>query len=146
MKQFVFTLQALYDMQESIERQMKMKMGSLEAEIAQRMGELDTLNANYDKAQYEYCSVMTDGVEAVRIRHYGSFFEKLSAIMLVQQSRINKLEKEKEKCLQKLIHVRREKMLLDKLREEQYSEYLGELKKQQANMIDDFVSYRTSVS
>jgi flagellar export protein FliJ len=89
---------------------------------------------------------MTGGVSAVRIRHYGAFFEKLRAVMLLQQSKIRKLETEKDKCLQKLIHVKREKMLLDKLREEQYSEYLSELKKQQANIMDDFISYRANVS
>ena len=146
MKQFVFTLQALYDVQDSIEKQTMMRMGMLAAEIAQCADELDVLNAHYDKAQSEYCNVMTGGVAAIRIRHYGSFFEKLGAVMLLQQNKISKLEKEKEKCLQKLVRVKREKMLLDKLREEQYSKYLGELKKQQANMMDDFVSYRTSVS
>jgi flagellar export protein FliJ len=146
MKQFVFTLQALYDVQDSIEKQTKMRLGALEAEIAQCAHELDVLNAHYDKAQGEYCRVMTGGVSAVRIRHYGAFFEKLRAVMLLQQSKIRKLETEKDKCLQKLIHVKREKMLLDKLREEQYSEYLSELKKQQANIMDDFISYRANVS
>ena len=51
-----------------------------------------------------------------------------------------------EKSLQKLINVRKEKMLLDKVREEQYSEYLCDVKKRQAKMIDDFVSYKTTVS
>ncbi len=146
MKQFEFTLQALYDMQENIERQTKMRLGALEAEIRQCIQELEVLNAHYDKAQCEYCSVMTDGVAAVRIRHYGSFFEKLRAVMLLEQNKINRFETEKEKCLQKLIHVKREKMVLDKLREEQYSVYLVEMKKQQANMLDDFVSYRVNVS
>ena len=146
MKQFVFTLQALYDMQEGLEKQVKMQMGMIETELAQRLREMDTLNASLEKSQNEYCSAMAGGVAAVRIKNYGCFFERLRAVMLLQQGKISQLESEKEKCLQRLIHVRREKMLLDKLREEQYSAYMGEVRKQQAKMMDDFVSYKTTIS
>lgn len=146
MKQFVFTLQALYDVQESIEKQLKMQLGAIETEIAQLTREIEALNARFDRVQSEYVTVMTGGVVAVRLHHYGHFFEKLRTVMLLEQGKINRLEIEKEKCLQKLVHVRKEKMLLEKLREEQYAEYLVEVKKQQAKMMDDFVSYKTTVS
>ena len=146
MKQFVFTLQALYDMQESMEKQIKLQMGMLEAELAQRLREMDSLNSSFEKSQNEYCSAMAGGVAVVRIKNYGCFFERLRAVMLLQQGKISQLEIEKEKCLQKLIHVRREKMLLDKLRAEQHDAYMSEVRKQQAKMMDDFVSYKTTVS
>ncbi len=146
MKQFTFTLQALYDMQEGLEKQLKMQMGTIEAEIAQRHKELDALNSSFDKAQDEYYNAMAGGMQAMRLKNYGHFFERLRAVMLLQQGKISQLETEKEQCLQKLVHVRREKMLLDKLREEQYSEYMSAFKKQQAKLMDDFVSYKTTVS
>jgi flagellar export protein FliJ len=146
MKQFTFSLQALYDVQEGHEKQIKMQMGAIEAELAQRRKEMDALNASFDKAQDEYYTAMAGGVQAMRLKHYGHFFERLRAVMLLQQGKISQLEVEKEQCLQKLVHVRREKMLLDKLREEQYDEYMNAFKKQQAKMMDDFVSYMTTVS
>jgi|AGTN01.2.fsa_nt_gi flagellar export protein FliJ len=146
MKQFVFTLQSLYDMQENMEKQIKMQMSVIEAEMVQRLNEMEALNTSFNNAQGEYCNAMAGGVSAVRIKNYGRFFERLRALMMLQQGKINQLEIEKEKCLQRLVHVRREKMLLDKVREEQYSEYMSDIKKRQAKMIDDFVSYKTSVS
>ncbi len=146
MKQFVFTLQALYDMQESAEKQVKMQIAAIEAELAQCLAEIETLNARFDVAKNEYCSAMAGGVQAIRLKNYGHFFERLRAVIMLQQGKARQLEGEKEKCLQKLVHIRREKMLLDKLREEQYQEYQSELKKHQAKLIDDFVSYRTTVS
>ena len=146
MKQFVFTLQTLYDMQEKNEKQLKMQLGAIETEITQRIRQMEALNASFDKVQSEYCGVVAGGVAAVRIHHYGHFFERLRAVMLLEQGKINKLESEKEKCMEKLVHVRKEKMLLDKLRAEQYAEYLMERKKQQAKLMDDFVSYKTNVS
>jgi len=146
MRQFVFSLQALYDMQEKIEKQVKMQLAAIETEIAKHTREMDALNRSFDKVQSEYCGVISGGVAAVRIHNYCHFFEKLRAVMLLHQGKINKLENEKEKCLEKLVQVRKEKMLLEKLREEQYAEYLTERKKQQAKLMDDFVSYKTNVS
>jgi len=146
MKQFTFTLQALYDVQDSTEKQIKMQIGVIEADLAQRHKEMDTLSTRFDQAQEEYCNAMVGGVQAMRLRNYGHFFERLRAVMMLQQGKISQLEAEKEQCLQKLVHVRREKMLLEKLREEQHGEYMSAFKKQQAKMMDDFVSYRTTVS
>jgi flagellar export protein FliJ len=146
MKQFVFTLQSLYDMQENIEKQLKMQMAAIEAEMAQHLSEMKALDRSFDKVQIEYCHAMAGGVSAMRIKNYGCFFERLRALILLQQGKISQLEAEKGKCLQKLVRVRKEKMLLDKVREEQYREYLCDMKKRQAKMIDDFVSYKTTVS
>lgn len=145
MKQFVFTLQPLYDMQESIEKQYKMQMSEIEAELLKRLNDLDVLSSNFERMKREYCEAMATGVQAVKIKEYGHFFERLKAVMALVQDKIASLEKEKEKCLAKLVQARREKKLLDKVRENQYSEYMDELKKEQDKLVDDLISYRASV-
>ncbi|MGE5495291.1 MAG: flagellar export protein FliJ [Burkholderiales bacterium] len=145
MKQFVFTLQPLYDMQESIEKQYKMQMSEIEAELLKRLNDLDVLSSNFERMKREYCEAMAAGVQAVKIKEYGHFFERLKAVMALMQDKIASLEKEKEKCLAKLVQARREKKLLDKVRENQYSEYMDELKKEQDKLVDDLISYRASV-
>lgn len=146
MKQFVFTLQALYDMQESMEKQLKLQLSSIEAELQQHRKELEALNMTFENTKLEYTAAVKRGVQATKIRNYGVFFEQLRALMLLQQTKINQLENEKAQCLQQLVSVRKEKMLLDKLREEQYAQYLEDLKKHQAKLMDDFVSYKTKGS
>lgn len=145
MKQFVFTLQPLYDMQESIEKQYKMQMSEIEAELRKRLGDLEVLSGNFDRMKNEYCSAMASGVQAVKVKEYGNFFERLKAVMSLVQDKITSLEWEKEKCLAKLVQARREKKLLDKVRENQYSEYMDGLKKEQDKRVDDLISYRASV-
>jgi flagellar FliJ protein len=145
MKQFVFTLQPLYDMQESIEKQYKMQMSEIEAELVKRLNDLDVLSSNFERMKGEYCEAMAAGVQAVKIKEYGHFFERLKAVMGLVQDKIASLEKEKEKCLSKLVQARREKKLLDKVRENQYSEYMDEIKKEQDKLVDDLISYRASV-
>lgn len=142
MKQFVFTLQALYDMQEGIEKQIKLQLSAIEAELAVHRKELEALNLSFETTKGEYAAAVSRGVQAVKIKNYGIFFEKLRAVILIQQTKITQLENEKAKCLQQLISVRKEKMLLDKLREEQYEQYMEGVKKHQAKLMDDFVSYK----
>lgn len=146
MKQFVFSLQALYDVQESKEKQVKLQLSAIEAELNAHRKELEALNLTFENTKVEYTAAVTKGVQAVKIHNYALFFDKLRALMLLQQAKINQLEGEKAKCLQQLVDIRKEKMLLDKLREEQYAQYLEELKKQQAKLMDDFVSYKVKGS
>lgn len=141
MKQFVFSLQSFYEMQEGIEKQLKLQMSAIEAELALHIRELEALNASFDNTKTEYAAAVSRGIQAMKIGNYGLFFDKLRAVILIQQGKIAKLEAEKAKCLQNLIEVRREKMLLDKLREEQYAQYMDGVKKHQAKVMDDFVSY-----
>jgi flagellar FliJ protein len=145
MKQFIFTLQPLYDMQESIEKQYKMQMSEIEAELAKRLGDLEVLSGSFERMKNEYCSAMSSGMQAIKIKEYGNFFERLKAVMGLVQDKIMYLENEKEKCLAKLVQARREKKLLDKVRENQYTEYKGVLKKEQDKLVDDLISYRASV-
>lgn len=145
MKQFVFTLQPLYDMQESIEKQYKMQMSEIEAEIRRRLNDLEVLNGNFERMRIEYCSAVTSGMQAVRVKEYGHFFERLKTVIALVQEKIAHLEREKEKCLTKLVQTRREKKLLDKVRESQYTAYMDEFKKEQDKKVDDLVSYRASV-
>ncbi len=146
MKQFVFSMKALYDVQESIEKQVKLQMASIEAELIIHIRELETLNLNLEKTTNEYTGIVSRGVLAMNIKNYGVFFEKLRAVILIQQSKISQLEGEKAKCLQKLVEVRKEKRLLEKLREEQFAEYMDGIKKNQAKLIDDFVSHKAGTS
>lgn len=145
MKQFVFALQPLYDMQESNEKKTKLQMAGIEEELLKRKKDLELLDKNFRKASEDYRICVSRGAQASKIKEYGEFFERLKAVIVLVQEKIEYLENEKEKCLQKLVQIRKEKKLLDKLRESKYEEYMEESKKQQDKRIDDLISYKTSV-
>ncbi len=146
MKKFVFTLQSWYDMQLSIEKQQKLELKNIEAEMMRRHQELEQLNADFEKASGEYCTAVSKGVTAPCIKDYGQFFDSLKASMAAVQAEIVRLEREREQRMQKLVHTRKEIKLLDKLRESQYAEYQENVKKQHNKFVDDLVSYNVTVS
>lgn len=61
MKQFVFTLQALYDMQEGIEKQIKLQLSAIEAELAVHRKELEALNLSFETTKGEYAAAVSRG-------------------------------------------------------------------------------------
>ncbi len=146
MKKFVFSLQSWYDMQLSIEKQQKMELKAIEAEMLERQKELERLDAEFGKASGEYCTAVSGGVRAPRVKEYGLFFDSVKAAMSSEQMELSRLEREREIRMQKLVNTRKEIKLLDKLRDKQYTEYLEITKKQQDKFVDDLVSFNVTMS
>ena len=145
MKKFSFTLQSWYDMQLGLEKQHKLELKKREAELTKRRHDLDMLNKEFDRTKHDYCGAVAKGVSATRIKDFGHFFDSNKVSMAMVQSDIVRLEREKEQCMQKLIHTRRELKLLDKLREKQYKEHMMDARKQHEKFVDDLVSYNVTV-
>lgn len=146
MKQFVFSLQSLYDIKLSEEKQQKIALLTIEKELQARKEELKQLGQQFDIAKCEYCEVVAVGIEAVRVKQYGHFFSRLKAAMVVVKEQITAVELRKEQCVNALVELRKEKKLLDTMREEQYAGFLKERKKQQEALINDIVSFKTTTS
>ena len=146
MKQFTFTLQQWYDMQVGMEKQHKMEIGALDTQIAVCRDELQALHHCFDKSKNEYCEAVSSGITALRANDYSQYFDHTKLKMSGVHEKINRLEHDKEQLLQKLLRVRREIKLLDKLREKQYKAYLSEAKKQHDKFVDDMISHKVTVS
>lgn len=146
MKQFVFTLQSLYDIKLSEEKQKKIELLTIEKELQAREDELKQLAQQFEIAKCEYCEVMAVGIEAARVKQYGQFFSRLKTSMIVVKEQITAVESRKEQCVNALVELRKEKKLLDAMKEEQYAAFLKQRKKQQEALISDIVSYKTTIS
>jgi flagellar FliJ protein len=146
MKQFVFSLQSWYDMQISLEKQHKLQIGMIQARINATKDQLAALNSGFDKTKCEFTGEVSFGMAVHRAHHFGSYFDSAKMSMAALNQHIAQLEEEKEEWMQKLVQVRREIKLLDNLRENQYSEYYSEVKKQQNKFIDDLISYKVSIT
>jgi flagellar FliJ protein len=146
MKKFVFTLQSWYDMQLGLEKQHKLELKNIEAELAKKQNEMLRLESDFDKANGEYCSAVSKGVGAPRVKNFGLYFDSLKAAMAGVQMDIARLEREKEQIMQNLIHTRKEIKLLDKLRETQYAGYMDNAKKQHDKFVDDLVSFNVTTT
>lgn len=146
MKKFVFSLQALQTMKENSEKMQKTQLKSIEAKLLVHEQEIKKLLEKYENIKLEFNNAAAKGIEAARAMHFGEFFLKLKAAIVQNEKSAAMLEQEKEDCLKKLVNIRKEKMVIEKLRNKEYEEYLCEVKKEQSKVAEDFYSYKVSVS
>ena len=146
MKKFAFTLKPLYTMKENAEKQIKMRLKTIEAELAACAQELASLNDQYALVKTEFVDAVVLGIEAAHAMQFGEYLLKLKTAMSQTEARRQRIEQKKTVCLAELVDIRKEKKMIEKLRQSEYEQYLYATKKEHNKIVDDFFSYKVSVS
>lgn len=144
MKPFKFTLQTLYNVKETIEKEQEMQLQLAIAKLQSLQAELLSMQQNVEAAQQQLRQEIKKGSSAKRLISFSHYFERMKATIDIQKQRIQEAEKEREIIHKKLIETRKEIRSLEKLRERQYEEYLIEQKREEEKMIGDIVSYQAA--
>ncbi len=144
MKKFVFTLQTVYDLTTSTEKQQKMKIRQLEDEIIRLNKELEDMKEAYLSAKERCAEEMKQGLHSDKLAQYGIYFEDQINSMIAHKQKIVETEAEREKWMEARVETRRELKTLDKLREAQYEEYQAEQKREAEKEISDIVAFKAS--
>jgi flagellar export protein FliJ len=117
MKKFAFTLQPLYGVKLTIEKQQKAQMKKIEAQLDQLNRELDEIKQDYRSASRGFKDEIGRGVQIRTLACYGHYINRLHGDMVSQKDRIVITSQEKEKCQKAQIETRKEIKTLEKLRE-----------------------------
>lgn len=144
MKQFVFTLQSLYDMKLSEEEQQKIRMQQIQERLLKQTRELEDMKQAFSQTRQIYRQRINRGLQAAELNRYNRYFTDLTESMQLQKEKIIQTETEKENCLKEQIETKKEIKTLDKLRESQYQAYLQEVKLEEEKTIGDLVSYKAT--
>ena len=144
MKKFVFTLQAVYDITISAEKQQKMLLEQINIKLRELESELAKQQQAFGDCKSQEQSEIKRGVSANRLAHYSKVQEVLRAYIGDVKKLIIVTDREKQKCLNELVQIKKKIKTLEKLREKQYREYLAEMKKQEEKQTEDFVSYQSA--
>ncbi len=144
MKKFVFTLQTVYDMALSTEKQQKLQIKRLEDRLRQLNEELSRMKEQYLDVKERCAKEMERGMASEELAQYSLYFESLINRMIEHREQIARAEQEKEIWVQRRIQTRKEIQTYDKLRETQYEEYLHEVKREEEKEIGDLVSFQVA--
>jgi flagellar export protein FliJ len=134
---FRFTLAAVLKLRESLEKQEYSKLLKVRKEIADLEGAIQARWEHELLAEEKRKTELGRGMPA---SHLQDFYEKAHALQ--QQREILKVtlketEKKREEQLKRYRGARQGREMLEKLREQQYSEYLQEKNKQEQALVDD---------
>lgn len=144
MKRFVFTLQVLLKVKLSLEKVQKAELNKVQTLLHQQLQQLAAMHTEQREKNDAFQQETSEGITPDRMVVYGHYFEHLREMILEQGKRIEETRKEKAKCQAILIRTMKEIKTLKKLREAQYQEYQAEVAKEEAEAINEIVTYKTA--
>ncbi|MDR2167851.1 MAG: flagellar export protein FliJ [Clostridiales bacterium] len=145
MAKFNFKLAPILSIKEKIEDLKKNELAkaimALEAEKA-KLAQLRQTRADCIES---FRNSINTGVKPIDIRQHNIFLDRLKVLIREQKEAIVRAEAKVEEARLALVEAMRERKSLDKLKENDYEEYLVEEKKAEQKGIDEVVSYKTAV-
>ncbi|MGI6175467.1 MAG: flagellar export protein FliJ [Christensenellales bacterium] len=144
MKKFVFTLQSLYGVTLSTEKQQKLQLKKTEARLVWLEEGLEKMKSEYLEYKVRCAKEMEEGISADELSQYNIYFDCLFNLMVEQKDHILRTEAERDRCRAALVKTRRKVQTLEKVKESQYEAYLQEIKIEQEKDMGDLVAYRAA--
>lgn len=141
MKKFKFTLISLLNVKVSLEKQKTVELADQNRVILMLDMELDALRARLKASTNEYNQKMErGGMSAGDIAAYSTGIRALYDKIAEQQEKIRRAILLKDKITDELVALMGERKMLENLKEKQYQEYLEEARREDAKIMDDFMS------
>jgi len=144
MKKFVFSLQALYNYKETVERMQKAELKKAQQRLKELLSEEQRLLNAYADNERSLEKALRDNINvASALSEHDAYFRFLRDALIELRERIVRAEKVVSECQARLIITMKEIKTYNKLRAEQYQEYLKEVQTEEEKEIGDLVSFNT---
>jgi len=143
MKKFVFTLQALFNYKQTVEKQQKAELRNAQQALRALLDEESRLLAAYAENERSLEEALRENINiAAALSEHDAYFRFLRDALRELREKIVKAEMIVAECQTRLIRTMKEIKTYDKLRAEQYQEYLKEVQTEEEKEMGDLVSYK----
>ena len=144
MKRFVFSLQALYNYKQTVEKLQKAELQRARQALMELLSEEQRLLMAYAQNERSLEKALREGNNVVAaLSEHDAYFRFLRDALIELRERIIKAEALVSECQARLIITMKEMKTYDKLRTEQYYEYLKEVQAEEEKEMSDLVSFNT---
>ncbi|MDR0381221.1 MAG: flagellar export protein FliJ [Oscillospiraceae bacterium] len=140
MKKFVFTMQPLLGVKIALEKQIRAELAEARRREERFRRELLEKQEALARRRAEAESKARRGVSVRELRLQSNGFNTLFEALARQARKVETAEEETGRVQRRLIDTMRERKILEKLREKQWNLYREELRREEALLIDDFLS------
>ena len=145
MAKFLFKMDSLLRLRDSIEEQKKNEFGRAVAELERHREKLNELMLEKERVVGEFHEALKNRIDSKKSDRYNKYIRLLDKRIDDQHVVVEKCEIIEEECRLELIEATKEKKKLEKLREKQFQLYLIEEKREEQKITDELVSYQTFV-
>ncbi|MDD3706333.1 MAG: flagellar export protein FliJ [Clostridiaceae bacterium] len=144
MAAYKFKLQKLLDYKIKIEEDKKNKLGSALKRLENEKRRMIKLKKEFNEMEDLYRQKTSQGMSVNELKILANYIDYYKRGIKEQKVRIKMAEEYVTVCREELINATREKEMIEKLREKDYSKYLYEEQKKEEKLIDDLVSFKGS--
>lgn len=144
MRKFVFTLQAFYNYKETLKRKQRSDLEQAQARLRKLREEEASLQQAFARYGPSLINTLEQGQNTVyMLEKHSDYFKHLQETKEVLDLKIIKAVEEENNRRELLSKTMRELKTLENLRDEQYLNYLEEVRAEEAKELNDLISART---
>ena len=144
MKKFVFSLQALFDYKQTVEKMQKAELKKAQQALKELLNEERRLLDAYAKNERSLEKALRDNINVTAaLNEHDAYFRFLRDALKELRVRIARAEKVVSECQTRLMMTMKEIKTYNKLHDEQYLEYMKEVQSEEEKEISDLVSFNT---
>ena len=142
MKKFVFSLQSLFDYKHTVEKLQKAELRKAQQALRELRDEEHRLEKAYADNERSLERALRENIDvASALSEHDAYFRFLRDALKEVRERIVKAEEIVRICQEKLILTMKEIKTYNKLRNEQYRDYLKEVQAEEDKEMGDIVSF-----
>lgn len=141
MRKFEFTLAAFQKTKEIQESQVRKRMTELNHQWMAAKEVEEQIENGIRNLQEQWLVILNEGTDVLSLQNFDHCMDNMTKQLTAQRMQVEKIDRERTACRNELLKIMGEIKGLEKLKENQYEEYLLECKKEQELEIDEFVTY-----
>lgn len=143
MVDFNFRLEKVLNYKKTLEDYKKSQYGVVQKKLFDEENKLAKFNKykNIVKNEKNQTVIKTN---IGNLAMYNNYINDLSRKIKSQERIVNKTRKDAEEAKEEMITAVKEKKIFEKLKEQEYEEYLYQLKRDEEKQTDAIISYKTS--
>lgn len=143
MANFNFKLERVLNYKKTFEDYKKGKYGTVHKKLIEEENELDRFY-KYKKSLMDEKKLSSTKIKAGDLALYNNYINKLNVQIKNQEEIIIETKNELEEAKKEMITAVKEKKIFEKLKENEYEEYLYQLKKQEEKQNDTLLSFKAA--
>ncbi|MDR1158637.1 MAG: flagellar export protein FliJ [Oscillospiraceae bacterium] len=140
MKKFVFTMQSLLGVKTALEKQVRAELAEARRRVERFRRELLEKQEVLVRLRAEAERKARRGISVRELRLQNIGFNTLFESLARQSRKVEAAEEEAGRVQRRLVDTMQERKILEKLREKQWNAYQEEIRREEALLIDDFLS------
>lgn len=144
MDKFNFRLDKVLDYRTKIEEVKKIEFGNAKIRLDKEMSIFNNMIDHKNKINSERNQVISK-TTINELKNYNDYLFKIKDKLMEQKISVKKAQDDTQLAREKLVDSSKNKKILENLKDRDYKKYLYNIKREEDKIIDQIVSYKSSV-